>query len=73
MIKRLEYMACQETLREQGIFTEQGFLEKVGGDTAAAFGYLREGYWEDRANFFTKEHTGRTRAVNRNAVGYRWK
>lgn len=73
MIKRLEYMACHETLGEQSIFTEQYFLEKVGGDIAAAFGYLREGYWEDRANFFTEEHSGRTRAVNRNAVGYRWK
>jgi len=60
MVRRLEYLSCEERLRELGLFS----LEKrrLHGDFIAAFHYLKRAYRKDRDNLFDKAGCDRTRS-----------
>jgi len=59
MIRRLEYLSCEDRLRELGLFS----LEKrrLWGDLIAVFQYLKGAYRKDGEGLFTRVCSDRTR------------
>jgi len=59
MIRRLEYLSCEDRLRELGLFS----LEKrrLRGDPIAAFQYLKEACRKDGEGLFTRVCSDRAR------------
>jgi len=59
MIRGLEYLSCEDRLRELGLLN----LEKrrLRGDLRAAFQYLKGAYRKDREGLFTRVYSDRTR------------
>jgi len=59
MIRGLDYLSCEERLRELGLFSlEKG---RLWGDFIAAFQYLKGAYRKDEEGLFTRVCSDRTR------------
>jgi len=59
MIRHLEYLSCEDRLRELGLLSLQ--KRRLRGNLIAAFQYLKGAYRKDREGLFTRVCSDRTR------------
>jgi len=59
MIRGLEYLSCEDSLRELGLFSLE--QRRLRGDLLAAFQYLKRAYRKDGEGLLTRVCSDRTR------------